>query len=270
MNPDLSNLPIQAPALRTVLADDERLAIEKLRLLLERESYVRIVGECRTVKETREAVETLRHDLLLLDIEMPDGTAFDVLEGWNRGDLPIVIFTTAYDQYAIRAFEARALDYLLKPFDAERLSASIERARVEWLKTNTDVLTSCLAGLLNHPAGNRSRSERLVVKSRGRVFFLDPEEIDWMEASANYVCVHMRNGVAYEMREAISRLAERLDPSRFARIHRSYIVNLSKIREAVPCNSGEYMVVLKDGKELSCSRTYQSAIQSLVQNGSRH
>ena|SRR5690349_22799392 len=269
MNLELPVRPIQPPALRTVLADDERLAIEKLRLLLERESYIRIVGECRTVKETREAVQRLRPDLLLLDIEMSDGTGFDVLEGWSRGDLPIVIFTTAYDQYAIRAFEACALDYLLKPFDAERLSASIERARREWLKTNTDALTSCLAGLLNNPTAPRSSNDRLVVKSRGRVFFLDPEEIDWMEASANYVCVHMRNGVSYEMREAISRLAERLDPSRFARIHRSYIVNLSKIREAVPCNSGEYMVVLKDGKELSCSRTYQSAIQSLVQNGSR-
>ena len=270
MNSSVSNRPIQSHTLRTVLADDERLAIDKLRLLLEREAYVRIVGECHTVRDTRETVQRLRPDLLLLDIEMPDGTGFDVLEGWSRGELPIVIFTTAYDQYAIRAFEARALDYLLKPFDAERLSASIERARLEWLKTNSDMLTSCLADLLNSPTAQPSGNDRLVVKSRGRIFFLDPEEIDWMEASANYVCVHMRNGASYEMREAISRLAERLDPSRFARIHRSYIVNVSKIREAVPCNSGEYMIVLKDGKELSCSRTYQSAIQSLVQNGSRH
>ncbi|HWC15592.1 MAG TPA: LytTR family DNA-binding domain-containing protein [Terriglobales bacterium] len=269
MTTEVASRPIPSPTLRTVLADDERLAIEKLRLLLATDPSVRIVGECRTVKETREAVKSFRPDLLLLDIEMPDGTGFDALEGWNRGNLPIVIFTTAYDQYAIRAFEARALDYLLKPFDAERLSASIERAKGEWLKANNDVLTSCLADLLKNPVAHRSKNERLVVKSRGRVFFLDPEEIDWMEASANYVCVHLRNGASYEMREAISRLAERLDPSRFARIHRSYIVNLSKIREAVPCNSGEYMVVLKDGKELSCSRTYQSAIQSLVHNG-RH
>jgi two-component system LytT family response regulator len=256
--------------LRTILADDEKLATEKLRLLLKNDPSIQVVAECRTVKQTREAIESYRPDLLLLDIEMPDGTGFDVLEGWDRAALPIVIFTTAYDQYAIRAFEARALDYLLKPFDAERLSASIERAKVEWLRSKSDVVASCLVDLMKTSPPQTLLHQRLVVKSRGRVFFLDPEEIEWMEASANYVCLHLRNGASYEMREPIGRLAERLDPKRFARIHRSYIVNLSKIRQAVPCNSGEYIVVLKDGKELSCSRTYQSAIQSLVQSVSRH
>jgi two-component system LytT family response regulator len=269
MTPDIANRAAQSYKLRTVLADDEKLATEKLRLLLAKEPAVQVIAECQTVKETREALETLRPDLLLLDIEMPDGTGFDLLEGFPPSNLPIVIFTTAYDQYAIRAFEARALDYLLKPFDAERLSASIERARIEWIKSRSDILTSHLVDLLKNPTQTATKN-RLVVKSRGRVFFLDPEEIDWMEASANYVCLHLRNGSSYEMREPIGRLAERLDPKQFARIHRSFIVNVNKIRQAVPCNSGEYIVVLKDGKELSCSRTYQSAIQSLVQNGSRH
>ena len=251
------------PKIRTILADDEQLARQKLRILLEGEPWVQIVAECNNLMSTQAALRDYRPDLLLLDIEMPGGSGFDALRGLTPSEAPIVIFTTAYDKYAVRAFEMHALDYLLKPFDQSRLHEAVERARVELLKSRDRVFTSQLLELLKAPPFGSPSDDRLVIKAGGRVVLLNPEEIDYVEASANYVSVHAGKN-SYLLREAIGRIATRLDSKKFVRIHRSFIVNVMKIKEFVPCGSGEFMAVLRDDRELPCSRTYRSAVQTLL------
>lgn len=257
---------------RVVIADDERLARQKVRILLDSEPNINIVAECQDGRQTISAINCLRPDLLLLDIQMPDLDGFQVLREISPSELPVVIFTSAYDQYAIRAFEAHALDYLLKPFDQERLHQAIERARVELLKSENREITHRLMELLSHVKSGAGASpgkseNRLVIKTKGRVVFLDLEEIDWVEAAANYVRLNVGKE-SYLLRETISRVSERLNPSEFVRIHRSTIVNVRKIKELIPVNSSEYIVVLKNGKELSCSRGYRSMLQQVIEKHS--
>ena len=253
---------IVAPKMRAVIADDEPLSREKLRLLLDREPEVQIVAECSGVDDTLKALRTFRPDLLLLDIEMEGGNGFDVLRSLPGDDLPIVIFTTAYDSYALQAFEARALDYLLKPFDQERLHRALERAQTELAKSAKGSLNDNLASLL-HAARKPRAENRLIIKSGGRVVFIQIDEIDWVEAAANYVRLHVAGKNAYLFRESIGRMADKLNPTQFIRIHRSFIVNVSKIKELQPCNNGEFMVSLRNGKELPCSRFYRHALEAL-------
>jgi two-component system LytT family response regulator len=255
------------PPVRVIIADDERLARKKLRLLLESEPDVEIVAECENGRQTVSAIHACIPDLLLLDIQMPDLDGFQVLGEIAPAQMPVVVFTSAYDQYAIRAFDAHALDYLLKPFDQERLHQAIERARSELRKSGDREITHRILDLLS-----RVRSEalyvtepdsRLVIRTKGRVIFLNLDEIDWVEAAANYVRLNVGNE-SYLFRETIGRTSERLNPNHFIRIHRSTIVNLRKIKELIPVNSGEYIVVLKTGKELSCSRGYRAALQRVI------
>jgi two-component system, LytTR family, response regulator len=249
-------------SIRTLIADDEPLARSKMRFLLESEAGVEIVAECADGQQAIRAIREFRPDLLLLDIEMPGATGFDVLQALEPKEIPIVIFVTAYDEYAVRAFEASALDYLLKPFDRERLHRSIERARQQ-LNARREFASEEILRFLNHPLSRNGSWQRLVIKSAGRVVFLEVDEIEWIEAAANYVRIHAGKEV-HLMRESISRIAEKLDPSRFVRIHRSAIVNVMKIRELQACNSGEYMVILRNGKELPCSRGYRSALEPFI------
>jgi two-component system LytT family response regulator len=253
------------PRIRAVIADDEQLSREKLRLLLAREADVQVVAECVGVDDTVRALESYRPDVLLLDIQMEGGTGFDVLRSLPPSDLPIVIFTTAYDTYALQAFDAQALDYVLKPFDQERLHRAMDRARAEMLKSASSSLNANLMNMLS--TGKRTqpqqRENRLVIKSGGRVVFIPMDEVEWIEAAANYVRLHVTGKTAYLFREAIGRMAEKLDTGRFIRIHRSYIVNIEKIKELQPCNNGEFMVLLRNGKELPCSRYYRHGLEAL-------
>jgi two-component system, LytTR family, response regulator len=182
----------------------------------------------------------------------------------------VVVFTTAYDQFAIRAFEAQALDYLLKPFDSERLHQAIERARAELLKSHNRDLTTRILDLLAknaEPKVEPKRAEdRMIIRAGGKVVFLDVNELDWIEAAANYVKLNVGKD-SYLLREGIGSISARLDPDRFVRIHRSVIVNVRKIRELQPCDSGEYIALLKNGKELSCSRGYRAQLQRLIGRG---
>jgi two-component system LytT family response regulator len=248
--------------IRTVIADDEPLARSKLRLLLKQEADVRVVVECSDGQQTVEAVRNHRPDLLLLDIEMPRAGGFEVLQALGPEEMPVVIFTTAYDAYAVRAFEAHALDYLLKPFDQERLHRAMERAR-EHITLHRGAAAERIRAFLSQVASRKGMGERIAIKSVGRVVYVDASEIDWIEAAANYVHVHAGKDV-HTMRESISHLAEKLDSARFVRVHRSVIVNVAKIRELQHCNSGEYIVVLRNGKELSCSRSYRSALDAAL------
>ncbi|MGA8151074.1 MAG: LytTR family DNA-binding domain-containing protein [Terriglobales bacterium] len=251
--------------MRTVIADDEPLALKKLRLLLSAEPGIQIVAECADGAQTVKALESYRPDLLMLDIHMPDLDGFEVLGRIPAEEMPVVIFTTAYDRYAVRAFEAHALDYLLKPFDQDRLHQAINRARAELLKTEDRETTHRILHYLAEGATKESHGDnRFVIKAGGRVVFLDFDEIDWLEAAANYVRLNVGKQ-SYLLREGIGHVAERLDPAQFIRIHRSTIVNVDKIKELQPVNSGEYIVVLKDGKELSCSRGYRAGLQRLIE-----
>ena len=276
MLPDsaLSRVDLPTGALiRVVIADDERLARQKLRMLLEAEPQLTVVSECQDGRQTVLAINSFHPDLLLLDIQMPDFDGFQVLHEIPAREMPVVIFTSAYDQYAIRAFEAHALDYLLKPFDQERLHQAIERARAELQKSDKREITHRLLELLSEmksgvvSAATPLPQNRLVIKAKGRVIFLNLDEIDWIEAAANYVRLSVGKE-SYLLRETISRTSERLNPNEFIRIHRSVIVNVRKIKELIPVNSGEYIVVLKSGKELSCSRGYRALLQRVIERNS--
>lgn len=255
------------PVIRTIIADDEHLARRKLRVLLDSEPGVQVVAECQDGLHTVSAIQTHRPDLLLIDIRMPDMDGFQVLKRIASDEMPVVVFTTAYDQFAIRAFEAHALDYLLKPFDGERLHHAVERARTELLKFHNRDLTGRILDLLAKNAEPKMESkqvdDRMVIRAGGKVVFLDVKEIDWIEAAANYVKLNVGKD-SYLLREGIGSISQRLDPDRFVRIHRSVIVNVRKIKELQPCESGEYIAVLRNGKELSCSRGYRTQLQRLI------
>ncbi len=265
----LQHQPLDA-VVRTVIADDERLARQKLLILLDSEPLVKVVAECQDGRQTVSAIRNFRPDLLLLDIQMPDLDGFQVLHEILQEEMPVVIFTSAYDQYAIRAFEANALDYLLKPFDQERLHQAVERARSELRKQRDREITRRILNLLSQVRSvglpTLEPDSRLVIRANGRVVFLDLDSIEWVEAAANYVRLNVGKE-SYLFRETISRISERLDTNHFVRIHRSTIVNIRKIKELIPVNSGEYVVVLKSGRELSCSRGYRAALRGIVEKG---
>jgi len=273
--PELSlNVPREqtnGSAIRTIIADDERLARKKLRILLDSEPQVEVVAECPNGRQTVSAIRSFRPDILLLDIQMPDLNGFEVLGEISSDEMPRVIFTSAYDQYAIRAFETHALDYLLKPFDQDRLHAAIERASVEIRKSKEQEFTTRVLELLSSVKSEKRTApefeDRLAIRTNGRVVFLNLDEIHWVEAAANYVRLNTGKD-SYLFRETISRVSERLNPAQFVRIHRSMIVNVRRIRELIPVNSGEYVVVLNNGKELPCSRGYRANLQHLIARNS--
>lgn len=256
----------QTPFIRAVIADDEVLARKKLRLLLQRIERFEIVAECKDGRETIAAVRGFKPDLLLLDVQMPDLDGFEVVNAINAVFPPVVVFTTAYDQYAIRAFEANALDYLLKPFDEERLRRTLARVHNELEKDHARFLAKHMVNLFaetRNAIESPRKDNRLVIKSGGRIIFMDLDDVDWVEAAANYV--RFNGGKeSYILRGSIGLTAARLNPKQFVRIHRSVIVNIDKIKELQPCNAGEYIVVLKSGKGLPCSRRYRENLRQFI------
>ena len=250
-----------------LVVDDEPLAREKIRRMAKDDPEVRIVGECTNGAEAIEAVQALAPDLLLLDVQMPEVGGFAVLEALrsNGGHVPPVIFITAYDHYAVRAFEVHALDYLLKPFDRDRFRAAIERAKKTVRREQAPALDERIVALLEQLRGQQRYQERLVVKTGGRVFFLNTDEVDWVEAEGNYVSIHTGKK-SYLLRETISSLEAQLDPKKFIRIHRSSIVNINRIKELQPWSHGEYHVILQDGTQLTLSRSYREKLQSALGN----
>lgn len=251
------------PEIHAVIADGEQAARSHLRSMLAAEVGVRVLAECADGSETIGAVLAHKPDLLLLDARLLGGSGLSVLTPVPPAERPLVIFTSAHDGYAACAFEARAIDYLLKPLKQQRLHTAIERTREEILRTHDRQLTRRLLDFLAGAKAESPVDRRLVVKSEGRVVFLKMDEIDWIEAAANYVRLQAGSR-SYLMREGISHIATRLDPNQFLRIHRSIIVNVHRIKELQPCNRGEYMVILSNGKELSCSRGYRAQLQRLI------
>lgn len=252
-----------AKTIRVLLIDDEPLAREMIREMLEGDPSVEIVGECVNGEEAAGAIKAHVPDLLFLDVQMPEASGFEVLETIRNGHMPHVIFVTAYDQYAVRAFEVHALDYLLKPFDRERFEASWQRAKEHILKEKSGRIDERIITLLEELKAGSKYLERLVIKSGGRVSFLDVEEIDWIEAEGNYVSVHSGKK-SHLLREAIGSLEAQLDPKKFRRVHRSAIVRIDRIKELQPWFHGEYRIVLHSGHELMLSRNYRENLQEAL------
>jgi two-component system LytT family response regulator len=254
---------------RALIVDDEPLARQRLRTLLKGESDIEVVGECSNGHEAVAAVLELHPDLLFLDVQMPVLDGFGVLEALGTEQLPAVIFVTAYDTYAIRAFEVNALDYLLKPFDRDRFRKALQRARDMISKEPPSYTGEQLGALLveSHPergtAAGRPPIDRLVIKSSGRVFFLRTEEIDWIEAAGNYLRLHVGNEM-HLLRDTMNNLEARLRPDKFLRIHRSTMVNLERVKELQPWFHGDYKVILLDGTELTLSRSYRPKLKNLL------
>lgn len=251
--------------MRMLVVDDEPLAREKIRDLVKHDPELEIVGECANGLEALAAIQEVRPDLLLLDVQMPEVGGFAVLEALKDEVMPLVIFVTAYDQYAVRAFEFHALDYLLKPFDRERFEAAIGRAKAHVRREQNGNLDQRILALLEHLKAETKYIERLVVKAGGRVFFLETKEIDWIEAEGNYVNIHTPKK-SFLLREMISNLEAQLDPKQFVRIHRSAIVRIDRIQELQTWSHGEYRVILHGGTELTLSRNYRDNLQSLLGN----
>jgi two-component system LytT family response regulator len=243
--------------IRALIVDDEPLARGRLRTLLAGEPDVEVVGECGDGLEAVAAVEELSPDLLFLDVQMPALDGFAVLEALDADRLPAVVFVTAHDRYALRAFEVHALDYLLKPFDRDRFRKALGRARAQIAGAEGG---GKLPALLADARARRQPADRLVIKSAGRVFFLRTEEIDWVEAAGNYVRLHC-GGDAHLLRETMNGLEARLDGQRFLRVHRSTIVNVDRIRELQAWFHGDYLVILRDGTQLTLSRGYRPRVQ---------
>jgi two-component system, LytTR family, response regulator len=246
--------------IKTLIVDDEPLARERLAGLLEPLENVDLVGQCRDGEEAVIAIHDLAPDLVFLDIQMPGMSGFDVIDAIGTDRMPLVIFVTAYDQHALRAFQVRALDYLLKPFDRERFTDALQRARKQLERDETGDIGRRLLALVKDLRRDQPRSDRLVVKSGGRLFFLRTDEIDWVEAAGNYVRLHV-GSASHLLRETMAAMEARLDPEKFFRIHRSRIVNIDRIQELQPWLNGEYAVMLRTGARLTLSRGYREKLQ---------
>jgi two-component system, LytTR family, response regulator len=236
---------------RALIVDDEPLARDRIRDLLASDAEVEVAGECGDGVAAVEAIRALGPDLVFLDVQMPERGGFDVVAEIGTDRMPVVVFVTAYDDYALKAFEAHALDYILKPFDEARFRGALARAKAH----------------VRAARGTRPRFlTRLMVKSGDRFVFVKDDEIDWIEADGNYVRLHATGG-EHLLRETIRGLEARLDPERFLRIHRSTIVNLDRVREIHPLFHGEYRVVLSDGTKLTLSRGYRDRLSRFESGG---
>jgi two-component system, LytTR family, response regulator len=246
--------------IKVLVADDEPLARERLTGLLSQEPDIEVVGQARDGEEAITAIHDDTPDLVFLDVQMPQMNGFEVIEAVGTDKMPLVIFVTAYDQHALKAFQVRALDYLLKPFDRERFKDALQRARKQLEREENGDLGRRLLALVKDLRRDQPKSDRMVVKSGGRLFFLRTEEIDWVEAAGNYVRLHVGPG-SHLLRETMNAIEGRLDPEKFFRIHRSRIVNMERIQELQPWLNGEYAVLLRTGTRLTLSRGYREKLQ---------
>lgn len=251
--------------IRVLIVDDEPLAREGIRMLLKAEPDLEIIGECRNGREAVKTILQARPDLVLLDIQMPGKDGFEVLEAIGANRMPHVIFVTAYDEHALRAFEVSALDYLLKPIDDARFREALARARDRICGNNLATLATQLQQMMATLQNEKNYLERIAIKVAGRVVLLGVDEIDWIEAADNYVQVHTGQA-SHLLLATMSRLENRLNPQQFLRIHRSTIVNIQRIKELQPMFHGEYRIILQDNTELTSGRSYSKQLHKLLDN----
>ena len=251
--------------IRVLVVDDEPLARERVRKLLEAMPEVECIGECPDGVSAVQAIRQESPDLVFLDVQMPELDGFGVLAQITGAKMPAVIFVTAHDQFALKAFEVHAVDYLLKPFDKERFKVALQRALDQVHRHQAGELSQRLSALLAdvRPEQKPKHIDRLAIKSSGRVVFVKVEDIDWVEAADNYVSLHV-GAENHLHRETMAALEEQLPPAKFMRISRSTIVNLDRIKELQPLFHGEYAVILRNGTKLTLSRSYRDKLDQLM------
>jgi two-component system LytT family response regulator len=249
--------------IRALIADDEPLARERIRSLLSNSPEVTIVGEAGDGNQAVTMIRELQPSLLFLDVQMPGADGFTVLQKLQPQSSAAVIFVTAYDAFALRAFEVHAVDYLLKPFTRERFEQALTHALRQLAQGGTSGFEPKVLSLLEAIRLQRQADERVAIRAEDGLYFVRISEIDWVEASANYVKIHT-GARQHVVRDTLKSFEERLDPNRFLRVHRGAIVNLDSIQRLEPWFHGEYAVVLRDGTKLMSSRTYSERLRSLV------
>ena len=251
------------PPIRTLIVDDEPAARAAIRTLLAGETDIEIVGECADGRAAVESIRALTPDLLFLDVQMPELDGFAVLRSIDAVRRPVVVFVTAYDRYALDAFHAHALDYLLKPYGDDRFHDALARARQQVRQGALGALSDRVERLLAELGGREGAPEvlqRIVIKADGRVTVLPVADVDWIEADGDYVRIHA-GAAAHVLRQTMKQLESQLDAGRFVRIHRSIIVNVERIKELQPYFRGEYVVILKDGARLKLSRGFREHLE---------
>ncbi|WP_442887731.1 LytR/AlgR family response regulator transcription factor [Congregicoccus parvus] len=259
--------------LRTIIADDEPLARDRLRAMLRRDPSIEIVAECGSGPDTITAVRREKPDVVFLDVQMPGCDGLQVVSGLDRGDQPAVVFVTAHETFAVEAFAVEAVDFLLKPFDLDRLEHAVRRVREHVRHKHDDRADRSAAsrepGMPQpSPAVETPRpTDRITVRVDGRVVFLEPTEIVWVEAADNYVVVHLRSGERLIVRETLSSFEERLCAAGFTRVNRSAVVNVRQVRELQPTLHGDYAVVLRNGTKIPLSRNLRSRIDHFMSSG---
>jgi two-component system LytT family response regulator len=257
------------PPLRVVVVDDEPLARTGMRDLLARDPEMEVVAQCADGREAVRAIGALRPDLVLLDVQMPEMDGFEVLREVGAERMPLVVFVTAYDRFALRAFDVAAVDYLLKPFDDERFLRAMQRAKHAVRNAEVGELGRRLAGLLERGGAEPPReapaayASRLMVKNTGRTVFIRVEEVDWIEADDYYAKLHVGDKT-HLLRESMGSLESRLDPQRFFRVHRSAIVNLDRVREVQFLFRGEHVVILHDNTRLKLTRSRLEKLEATL------
>jgi len=252
--------------IRTVIVDDETPARNRLRQLLKEEKDFQVIAECANGRQAVETIQRDKPDLVFLDVQMPRLTGLEVCDALTAAGakLPMVIFVTAYDTYALKAFEVHALDYLLKPFDRERFQKSLHYAKRQLAGTGTRETDPRLAALLEDLRGSARKPDRIVFKQNGRVIFLRTETIDWVEADGNYVRLHAGTESHY-FRETLASIEAQLNAAKFMRISRSTIVNLDRVKELQPLFYGDYVVILHNGSRLNMTRNYRDRLEAIIE-----
>jgi two-component system LytT family response regulator len=249
--------------IRAIVVDDEPLARDLLRTMLAGEPDIDIVGEYGNGEDAVNAILEDTPDVVFLDVQMPELDGFGVINAVGIERMPVVVFVTAFDQYALQAFDAHALDYLLKPFDEERLQRSLRRVRDRLQKTPLGQVSQRMLALLEQLDTRNRYVERLVIRQEGRATFLPVRDIDWIEADGKQICVHA-GAARHVLREGMSRVEAQLDPAEFLRIHRSTIVRIDRIREIQPWFQGDYVVIMRDNTQLTSSRGYRDRLKDLL------
>ena len=261
---------METKKIKTLIVDDEPLARRTLRDLLAVDAEIEIIGECGGGLEAVDFIGKQSPDLLFLDIQMPGLNGFEVLARIEHEDISAIVFVTAYDQYALKAFEVHALDYLLKPFNDERFEAALRQAKAHVKLRKINRLSKSLRALLDEHAGrepNKPKSflSRFMIRAGGRVVFVNAADVDWIAADDYYIKLHV-GGKTHLLRLSMNELEEKLDPKRFVRIHRSTIINFDRVKELHQHPNGEYVVVLKNGTELKLSRSRRERLEELLTN----
>ena len=246
-------------SIRVLLSDDESLARERLRSLLVNEPDLEIVGECGDGKSAIAMIKRDKPDLVFLDIQMPEVDGFGVISALQGENLPLTIFVTAYDRYAMKAFEVHALDYLLKPVGKERLGEALDHARKQLSQPSEATFQKRVLAMLSDLDSKQHAPQRIVIKADGEIVCLKPNEIDWAESAGNYVCLHV-GPATHILRETITSLESRLGHRQFLRVHRSTLVNVDRIKTLRPSLYGDYAILLRDGTKLTLSRGFRENV----------